>query len=123
MRTCTIYNSENAKVNEGIAGASLSSSRAELKGVSSTATIWPLMMHLLIIIINCGPWTYYMHVKSTVASGNTAMCSWLDISIMSIPLFRHSAVSPGPVRGGGGGGTRNTFFQARLRVLSTYSGC
>ena len=63
--TCTIYNSENAKVNEGIAGASQSSSRAALKGVSSTATIRPVMMHLL--IINCGLWTYYMHVKSTVA--------------------------------------------------------
>ena len=42
------YNSENAKVNEGIAGASQSFSRAALKGVCSTATIRPVMMHLLI---------------------------------------------------------------------------
>ena len=56
MHTC---NSENAKVNEGITGASQSSSRAALKGVSSTATIRPVMMHLLIIIV--AQWTYYMH--------------------------------------------------------------
>ena len=56
-----------------------------------------------------------MHVKSTVASGNTAMCSWLDISIMSIPLFRHSAVSPGPVRGGGGGGDQKYIFSGKIK--------
>ena len=93
MHTCTIYNSENAKVNEGIAGASGLSFKGSLKGVCSTATIRPVMMHLLILITAHGR-SYYMHVKSTVASGNIAMYSWLDISIMSIPPFRYSAISP-----------------------------
>ena len=57
LHTCTIYNSENAKVNEEITGASQSSSRAALKGVCSTATIWPVMMHLLILIVARGPIT------------------------------------------------------------------
>ena len=55
---CTIYNSENAKVNEEITGASQSSSRAALKGVCSTATIRPVMMHLLILIVARGPITF-----------------------------------------------------------------
>ena len=57
LHTCTIYNSENAKVNEEITGTSQSSSRAALKGVCSTATIRPVMMHLLILIVARGPIT------------------------------------------------------------------
>ena len=47
----------NAKVNEEITGASQSSSRAALKGVCSTATIRPVIMHLVILIVARGPIT------------------------------------------------------------------
>ena len=57
LHTCTIYNSENAKPNEEIARASQFSSWAALKGVYSTATIQPVMMHLLILIVARGPIT------------------------------------------------------------------
>ena len=48
---------ENAKISEGIAGASQSSA---LKGASSTAIIRPVMMHLLILIVH-GQWTTTIH--------------------------------------------------------------
>ena len=59
LHTCTIYNSENAKVNEEIAGASHDYSASD----DALANI------------NYGPLTYYIHVKSTVASDKIAMCS------------------------------------------------
>ena len=65
----------------------LPKAKGSTESASSTTTIWPVMMHLLILIA-CGQWTssLFMHVKYTVASSNMAMCSWL--SIMPIPLFR-----------------------------------
>ena len=70
----------NAKVSERTARASQSSWKPQpaLKGVSSTATIRPVMMHLLILIVAQRPWTpsYLMHVKSTVASDNMQLVTY-----------------------------------------------
>ena len=42
--------------------------------------------------VRTSSYAYVLHEIHCSYSGNIAMCSWLDISIMSIPPFRYSAI-------------------------------